>query len=97
MIVKKHTNKNQLLLAACDTNLLGKQFEENELVLDLSSDFYNGTEMNESDFLNLIKKTYILNAVGEKTIELLLKNNMITKEIIKKISNVPHVQVLFGN
>ena len=56
MIVKKRTTRDgQLLLAICDSNLKGKKFSENGIQLDLSSEFYNGEEMDEDD-RNVVKK-----------------------------------------
>ena len=42
MIVKVHrTPDGRRLIAVCDNNLLGKKFEENDLQLDLTSNFLN--------------------------------------------------------
>ena len=62
MIVKKHSQNNKLVLAICDEDLLGKTIEENDLILDLKSDFYRGEEMNETELkqLRIIKKLEIL-------------------------------------
>ena len=50
MIVKIHkTRDRRKIIAVCDENLIGKRFEEREMQLDLSSDFYNGELMNEEE------------------------------------------------
>ncbi len=94
MIVKKHINeKAQVLLAICDSDLIGKKFEDEKLHLDLTSNFYKGEEMSEEKILELIEETYIINAVGKKTIEFLKKNELVQEEHIILIDNIPHAQI----
>lgn len=96
MIVKKHKNhQGQIVLAICDESLLGKKIEENNLILDLSSNYYKGDKKSDQDLLELIKEAYILNLVGEKSTEFALKNNFINKNNIKKINKIPFAECIF--
>jgi len=100
MIIKKHKTKdNRLILAICDKELLGKKFEEGEKQLDLSSDFYKGNETKEEEIKKLFLVAYIINIVGKKSIELALQENIISKEDVIFIKNIPHIQaiVIKGN
>ncbi len=73
-IVKKHKNlDNQIILAIIDKNLLGKTFEEENKILDCSSEFYNGTEMNEDEILKMLPAVNQINIVGEKIFSFLKK------------------------
>jgi len=93
MIVKKHkTRDGQLLLAVCDSELKGKKLSEKEIQLDLSSDFYNGEEMGEEEILKLFSVVYIVNLVGEKSVELAQKAKIIDKENVIMICGIPHAQ-----
>ncbi len=95
MIVKIHrTNDGRNILAVCDSDLLGKKFEENDLQLDLTSNFYKGEEKNEQEVLELFKISPIINLVGEKSINLALKAKIIGKKHIIKIKNIPHAEAL---
>jgi len=95
MLVKQHiTNDKRLLLAVCDSDLKGKKIENNKIQLDLSSDFYNGEEMDEEKVLKLMKIAYIINIVGEESINCGIKAGIISKDNIIKIGKVPHAQGL---
>jgi hypothetical protein len=96
MIVKKHFDKNRLILACCDESLHKKKIEEGIKILDLSSKFYDGIKMSEDDFVLLLDKAYIINAVGECSVTLLINKMLITKDQIKKIGNVPYAIVVIG-
>jgi len=94
MIVKEHINEGKLILALCDKNLLGKKIEDQNIQLDLSSSFYKGEEADIEELKKLIKKAYIINAVGKKAVEFLEKEGLIEKENIIYVKKIPHAQAL---
>ena len=96
MIVKKHVSNRKLVLAVCDSEILGRKFEEGDLQLDLTSNFYKGEEKKEEELLDLLKRGYVANIVGEKSIEILVRKGIIKSKEVKKISGVPYTQVFIG-
>ncbi len=93
MLVKKHkTRDGRLILAVCDSELIGKKFEQGKLQLDLTNDFYKGEEKSESEVHLMFQQAYILNLVGEKSVKLALKQRLIDETHILKIEGVPHAQ-----
>jgi uncharacterized protein len=95
MIAKVHNSQGRLLLAVCDENLLNKKIEEGEFVLDLTSGFFNGEKTKNSVLVPLIKKAYIINAVGKEATDLLVKEGIIAREDVLSVKKVPFAQVLF--
>lgn len=93
MIVKKHSANKRLVLAVCDSEILGKVFEEENLQLDLSSDFYKGEEMNKKELRFLIKKADIINAVGNEAVDFFMREKLIEKKDILYIKKIPYVQI----
>ncbi len=94
MIVRIHKKDGKTIVAACDTELLGKKFEENDIQLDLSSEFYNGTEIGEKEAGDLIRNADHVNLVGNKSVELGIKEGIIDKSKIKVIRKIPHAQAV---
>jgi len=95
MIVKIHKTENkQILVAVCDKELLGKKFEECNKQLDLSSDFYDGDERSDKETSDIMRNSYMLNLVGEKTIKLALEDGLILPENIKKIADIPYANII---
>ena len=94
IFLKEHIHNERQLLSICDGNLIGKVFEEDEKVLNISKSFYQGEPMFENDVLKLIKDNTLLNIVGEESINFALKNNLIKKDGIIKIKNIPHALLL---
>jgi len=95
MIVKKHrTQDGRLLLAVCDSELLGKVFEEGERQLDLGSDFFNGEEIDENAVLELMNLAYMINIVGKKSVDLAIQNDFVSKEQVLTVQDIPSAQVV---
>lgn len=96
MIVKKHISSGKLVLAVCDKDILGQKIEENDLQLDLSSDFYKGKEITDEELERLMKRSYIVNVAGKKGIDFFIKKGILDEDAVMKINNVPHVQIFIG-
>ncbi|NTV22883.1 MAG: DUF424 family protein [Nanoarchaeota archaeon] len=94
MIIKKHTSQGRLVLACCDDEIIGKVFEEGIKFLDLKSKFYDGDKTGESDMVRFAKQAYIINAVGIKCIDILLKEKIADKKDIGYCSGIPYVQLI---
>jgi hypothetical protein len=92
MILKRHKNLGRVVIALCDSEIIGKKFVEGEKRLDLSSQFYNGQEMVEENIKREIRGAYIINAVGKKSIEFLARFGISPR--VLKVDNVPYTQVL---
>ncbi len=94
-IVKIHKlSDGRIMLAICDPELLGKKFEDGKLQLDLSSEFYKGEEMDDEKILSYIDRTYIINLVGEESVEFGIKHKLIEKSNIVVIKKIPHAQAM---
>jgi hypothetical protein len=94
MYLKIHERQNRKIIAVCDKDLIGKIFEEKDLQLKVSENFYKGSILPEKEIIAILKDAININLVGKKTIKLALKNNIISKENIIKIKGVPHAQVI---
>jgi uncharacterized protein len=93
MLIKKHlTSENKLMIAVCDTELFGKVFEEGELQLNCSSDFYNGEESDENTLKELVNQCVNANIVGEKSIAAVKALGFLKDANIKTIDNIPYAQ-----
>lgn len=92
MIVKVHNSENGTVVAVCDSDLIGKKFEEGNLQLDLTSDFYKGQEKSEKEIGDLLRNAYIINVVGKKSVELAIKEKVIDESSVKKIANIHYSQ-----
>ena len=94
MYSKVHRYNNEVLVAVCDQDLLGKVFrdEERNLRLEISSDFYNGDLIDEEVLIGRLKQATIANFTGERCIKVASRLDLI--ETILYIDGIPHAQVI---
>jgi hypothetical protein len=97
MLVKIH-NSYRETIAICDSNLIGKTFEEGGNQIIIRENFFGGDEKSEKEVLEIIEngsaEDCTFNIVGEESIKTALKAGLIKKEGIRKIQGVPIALVL---
>ena len=89
ILVKFHED----VVALCDSNLIGKEFEEGERYLKVSERFYKGEEISEEEIRKIFKGVDNINMVGKEIINFALKEGFINEEDVISIQGVPHGQV----
>ncbi len=93
MYVKVHESEARIVVAICDENLIGKKVSEDKKQLDITERFYKGEKKDKNEVIEIMEKAGNLNLVGKETINIALKNNIIEKEAIITIKNIPHAQI----
>ncbi|MEK6820329.1 MAG: DUF424 family protein [Nanoarchaeota archaeon] len=97
MLIKIHKLYRDIV-AVCDSELLGKCYEEGKKILDVRESFYNGEEVEENKAVKMMKDMAAEDAtfsiVGKKSCEAALKAGIISKEGIKKVKGIPFALVL---
>src|SRR3989344_229008 len=97
MFVKLHRSY-RTVFAVCDSNLLGKKFEEGERVLDVRENFYKGDEMDYDKVVELMRKEAnedaTFNIVGEEAVRTAFDAGIVVKGSEMTVDGVPFVLVL---
>ncbi len=85
-------------IAICDSNLLGKKFEEDQFQLDVKESFFGGEDVPEEKAIEIMrdfsKEDATFNIIGEKSTKAALKAGIISKDQIGKISGIPFSLIL---
>ncbi|MEK6827085.1 MAG: DUF424 family protein [Nanoarchaeota archaeon] len=86
------------IVAVCDSELIGKKFEEGKLQIDVKESFFRGEEVDEQKAIDIMEKMIQDDAtfyiVGEKSIKAALDAGVIAEEGIIKIQGIPVSLVL---
>ena len=88
---KLHKTDFGTMIAVCDKELSGKTLKNKNLDFFVNPRFY-GDEKIDEKILELIKKSNDGNVIGNKIVELLLKNKVISNNSIIKIGKIKHAQ-----
>ena len=97
MKIKIHKSY-RLVVAVCDSDLIGKKFEEDDRILEINENFYGGKEVSsnelEREMADLSREDATFNIAGRESVETALKCGLISKEGVRKISGIPFALVL---
>ena len=93
MYVKVHESEARIVVAICDEELIGKKFSEDDKQLEITERFYKGEKKEKEEVTEIMKEATNSNLVGKETIDLALENEIIEKESIITIKNIPHSQI----
>lgn len=97
MFIKIHKTYRDVV-AICDSELIGKNFQEGNFQLDVKENFFRGEEISEEEAVeimqNMSAEDATFNIIGKKSVNAGLKAGIISKDGIKRIQGVPFALVL---
>lgn len=91
--VKLYRKGPEVLVAACDSDILGKTFRGEGLKIHVSEGFYKGDVGDEEMLVNRLEMATIANLVGKKTLEIAVRRGFVDPSCVLLIGGVPHAQM----
>lgn len=86
------------MVAFCDSELIGKKFEEGKKQIELRENFFQEKKVSYEEAINEMKRQAkedaTFNIVGEKSIKAALEIGLITQESVGYINNLPFTLIL---
>jgi uncharacterized protein len=95
--IKIYHQGEDLVIGACDEELLGKKFKKGKLQIDCSKRFYDGERIDTKKLEQILNDATIANLVGEKAVKCAIKLGLVDPECILKIKGIPHAQMIPKN
>jgi len=92
--LKIFRQKQYVLVAACDDDLLGKTFREGKLKLEVDRKFYGEDLSTIEEAMAAIQNADIANLVGVRVVESAVKRGLVDRQAVITIAGIPHVQVV---
>ena len=83
-----------VLLAMCDCDLLGKTLREGKIVFKIKDEFYNGRKATVDEAVSLINNSTIVNLVGKCCVEIAIAQGYVHPEAVINIEGIPHAQIV---
>lgn len=86
------------IVVICDSNLIGKKFEEGKFQIEIKENFFRGEEKTEEEATKIIQMMHLndssFNIAGKESVALALKLGIISEESVKTIQGVPFSLIL---
>lgn len=86
--------KYDLVVAICDSKLLGRRIDFKGVKVKLSEEFYGGKSIDQQTALKLLQKASIANLFGKQIVKLALRHGFVERKNILLIQGQPHAQVV---
>ncbi len=83
-----------VLLAVCDSDLLGKTLRQGTIVFHVKDEFYNGGKVGVEEAVNMIANSTIVNMVGKHCVGRAIEKGYVHPEAVLNIEGVPHAQIV---
>jgi hypothetical protein len=83
-----------VVLAVCDCDLLGKTLREGKIVFHIKDEFYKGKKTTADEAVGLIGHSTIVNLVGKTCVGEAISQGYVHPEAVIKIEGVPHAQIM---
>jgi hypothetical protein len=85
---------NTVLLAICDTDIVGKTLCEGKIVFHVKEEFYKGSKVTIEEAVGMIQNSTIVNMVGRKVVKKAIEEGYVHPDAVLNIEGVPHAQIV---
>lgn len=92
--MRVHRQGREVLVAVSDQHLVGKEFRESGLRLDVNEAFYGTDHADATEVLRQLSACTIANLVGVDIITLAIQHGLVDPDSILDIAGVPHAQLV---
>ncbi len=89
----KRVGRN-VILAICDSEILGKTLREGKIVFHVKEEFYDGGRVGVEEALDMIQGSTIVNMVGKNCVEKAIAKGFVHPEAVLNIEGIPHAQIV---
>jgi hypothetical protein len=83
----------EVVLAACDEELVGREFRDGRLRLQVSEAFYGRESIGAQELATQLRVCTIANLVGERAVQVAVQQGYVAPERVIWIQGIPHAQM----
>ena len=94
MILNERETQEGLLVAVCDDGLIGETFEEGDVSLTVTEEFYGGERVEEAAVVDSLARASVANIVGREAVELAIDEGFVEAGNVLEVESTRHAQVL---
>ncbi len=92
--MKIYRVRGEVLVAVCDSEIVGKTFREGDLKIEVKESFYGDKDVGEEEVKKALRMATIANITGKRAVELAIRMGIIDRENVLKIGECWHAQMV---
>ena len=94
MILNERDTDEGLLVAVCDDDVLGETFDDGEVSLTVTEEFYGGDEADEAAVVDSLARASVANIVGDQSVALAVEEGFVDEANVLEVDTTRHAQFL---
>ena len=94
MILTERDTEQGLLVTACDPDVLGESFEDGDVSIEVTEDFYGGEQVDTEAVIESLSRASVANLVGTEVVELAIAEGFVDEDCVLEIGSTLHAQYL---
>lgn len=94
MILTERETDQGLLVTVCDSGIIGETFEDGEVSLTVTEDFYGGDSVDSGTVIESLERASVANLVGTETVALAIEEGFVKEDRVLEIDGTRHAQFL---
>jgi len=94
MILTERETEQGLLVAVCDRELLGKTFEDGDVSLSVTEEFYGGDPVDDEAVAEALAAASVANLVGTRAVEFAVEEGYVDEDNVLEVDGTLHAQFL---
>jgi hypothetical protein len=96
ILTERHTDQG-LLVTVADSDVVGKTFENGDVLLAVTEEFYapeSSEDADEDAVVASLQRAAVANLVGTRTVELAVDEGFVERENVLEVGDTLHAQFL---
>ena len=94
LLNERETPKGRLV-SVCDADVLGERFENGDVSLTVTPEFYDGDEADPDAVVTSLARCTVANLVGTRAVALAIEHGFIDEENVLDLDGTRHAQLLW--
>jgi uncharacterized protein len=94
VVLRVHRVRGEVVVAACDSELLEQEIHVGKTPVRVSSHFYGRIAVSEEEFVSHVRRGSIVNLLGERTIEWAVRAGLLHPQAAGWLGGVPHAEIV---
>ncbi|RBI63493.1 DUF424 domain-containing protein [halophilic archaeon] len=94
MILRERETDEGLLVAVCDDDVLGETFENGDVSLTVTEEFYGGERVDAAEVVDSLSRAAVANIVGTEAVALAIEEGFVDEANVLDLDATRHAQFL---
>ena len=98
MLLRERETPKGMLVSVCDEDCLGETYEDGDISLEVTEEFYAGEEATDADpeaVIDALRGATVGNLVGEESVAVAVDAGLIDEERVLDVDGTEHAQLLW--